>query len=162
MDPIQVKEAIRSWLGPELDSRNFFLVDVRISMGRKIEVFIDNDPGIQIEECAQISRFLEARLDENNKLVPDNYILEVSSPGMSNPLKVPRQFKKRIGRRLDITLTDGSRLEAILKAANDQGVELEEYLPPQKPSKKAIARPEARQWSFPYTALKKVLLHFEF
>jgi ribosome maturation factor RimP len=162
MDPIQVKEAIRSWLAPELESRDFFLVDVRISMGRKIEVYIDNDPGIQIEECAQISRFLEARLDENSKLVPENYILEVSSPGMSNPLKVPRQFKKRIGRRLDITLTDGSRLEAILKSADEQGVELEEYLPPQKPSKKVVERPEAQKWSLPYSAFKKVFLHFEF
>ncbi len=162
MDPIQVKEAIRSWLSSELESRNFFLVDVRISMGRKIEVYIDSDPGIQIEECAQISRFLESRLDENNKLVPENYILEVSSPGMSNPLKVPRQFKKRIGRRLDVTLTDGSRLEAILRAADEQGVELEEYLPPLKPSKKTVVRPEARHWSLPYSALKKVLLHFEF
>lgn len=165
MDTDQVKSAISEWLAPELEARNLFLVDVKISIGRKIEVFADSDTGIQIEECAVLSRLLESKLDGSG-LVPENYILEVSSPGMANPLKVPRQYRRRIGRRLDIQLTGGEQISAILQEADEDGVRLLEYLAPLKASKSAAKKagpaPEPRQWNLAYSQIKKAVLHFDF
>ena len=104
-----VKNKIEEWLQPTLNEKNLFLVDIKFPMGRQVEVYVDSDKGIHISECAEISRFLEKNLDGSG-LVPDNYILEVSSPGMDNPLRVPRQYKRRIGRVLEITKTDGAQV----------------------------------------------------
>src|SRR4051812_19460781 len=120
-----VKGKIEEWLRPELDERNLFLVDVKFPMGRQIEVYIDSDTGVQISECATISRLLEKNLDESG-LVPENYILEVSSPGMTNPLKLPRQYKRRIGRVLEVVLNDGTSLEGELVEVNEDKIKLRE------------------------------------
>ena len=96
--------------------------------GVRIEVYVDSDTGIHIDDCAAISRFLEGHLDGSG-IVPDNYILEVSSPGMSNPLMLPRQYKKRIGRILEVVKTDGTLIEARLEEADDEKIKLREVLP---------------------------------
>ena len=163
MDQEIVKQKIAEWLAPLLEEKNLFLVDVRISMGRKIEVFADSDTGITIEECALISRLVEKNLDGSG-IVPDNYILDSSSPGMSNPLKVPRQYKKRIGRVLEIDKNDGSHLEGTLLAADDQQITLQEILPElkKKDKKKGVKEEEPKEFVVKYTEIKKAVLQFKF
>lgn len=163
MEQETVKQKIAGWLAPLLEEKNLYLVDVRISMGRKIEVFADSDAGITIDECAAISRFLEKHLDGSG-IVPDNYILEASSPGMGNPLRVPRQYKKRIGRVLEIDKNDGSHIEAKLLSANDDAITLQEILPEVKKKDKKKGEPEAEPKEFvvKYADIKKAVLQFKF
>lgn len=159
-----VKSKIEEWLTPLLEEKNLFLVDIRFSYGRKIEVYVDSDEGIHIDDCATISRFIEKHLDGSG-IVPDNYILEVSSPGMTNPLKVPRQYKKRIGRLLEVVKTDGEKLEAELTAADEQKITLREVVHEQKKKKKAgieVPKEAPREWSINYTDIKKAVLVFNF
>ena len=118
-----VNSKIEEWLQPVLNEKNLFLVEIRFVLGRKLEVYIDSDQGIHIDDCASISRFLEGHLDGSG-LVPDNYILEVSSPGMDNPLKVPRQYKRRIGRILEVVKNDGTMFEAQLTEADNEKIKL--------------------------------------
>jgi ribosome maturation factor RimP len=153
MEQEVVKQKIAEWLAPLLEEKNLFLVDVRISMGRKIEVFADSDTGITIEECAVISRFLEKHLDGSG-IVPDNYILESSSPGMSNALRVPRQYKKRIG----------AHIEATLLKADDEQITLQEILPElkKKDKKKGAKEEEPKEFVVKYTDIKKAVLQFKF
>src|SRR5580704_11248933 len=122
------KDKIEGWLKPVMEEKNLFLVDVRFSMGRRIEVYVDSDTGIHIDDCAAISRFLEGHLDGSG-IVPDNYILEVSSPGMTNPLVIPRQYKKRIGRMLEVMKTDGKMIQERLEEADDEKIKLKEVIP---------------------------------
>lgn len=163
MDQEIVKQKIAEWLAPLLEEKNLFLVDVRISMGRKIEVFADSDTGITIEECALISRLVEKHLDGSG-LVPDNYILDSSSPGMSNPLRVPRQYKKRIGRVLEIDKNDGSHIEATLLAADDEKITLQEILPElkKKDKKKGVQEVAPKEFVVKYGDIKKAVLQFKF
>ena len=163
MDQEVVKQKIAEWLAPLLQEKNLFLVDVRISMGRKIEVFADSDTGITIEECAIISRLVESHLDGSG-LVPDNYILESSSPGMGNALKVPRQYKKRIGRTFEIDKNDGTHIEATLLKADDDQITLQEILPEvkKKDKKKGIKEEEPKVSVVKYTDIKKAVLQFKF
>ncbi len=145
-----------------LTEKNLFLVEIKVLLGKKIEVFVDSDEGIHIDECALISRFLEKNLDGSG-LVPDNYILEVSSPGMTNPLKVPRQYKKRIGRVLDIVKNDGEKIEAELMAADLEKIKLREVVQEKKKNKKQEPKSyiEPREVEIKYADIKKALLVFK-
>jgi len=163
MDQEIVKQKIAEWLQPLLQEKNLFLVDVRISMGRKIEVFADSDTGITIDECALISRLVESHLDGSG-LVPDNYILDSSSPGMSNALKVPRQYKKRIGRIFEVDKTDGTHIEAELLEASDEQIKLREVKEElkKKDKKKGIKEEEPKEYIIKYSDIKKAVLQFKF
>ena len=131
-----VKEKIAQWLQPILDEKNAYLVDVKVLLGgKKVEVYVDTDTGIDIGTCAELSRHLEQFLDGGGA-VPENYTLDVSSPGMTNPLKVPRQYKKRIGRTLEVWLNDGTFVEGVLKAADDNQIVIEKAGKEKKKSKK--------------------------
>jgi ribosome maturation factor RimP len=158
-----VKNKIEEWLQPVLDERNLFLVDIKFPMGRQVEVYVDSDKGIHISECAEISRFLEKNLDESG-LVPENYILEVSSPGMDNPLRVPRQYKRRVGQVLEVTKTDGLQVLGELIAVNDANIKLRDV--PEEMSKTQKAknkeRPELKEYELKFEEIKKAVVQFKF
>jgi ribosome maturation factor RimP len=97
---------IRSYLEEELTRSGKFLVDVTVSTGNKIAVYMDSLKGVTLEECIQVSRFLEGKLDRE----VEDFELEVSSPGLGTPLKLPVQYEKNLGRVLDIVKTDGVKV----------------------------------------------------
>jgi ribosome maturation factor RimP len=85
-----------------------FIVDVLIQAKKiptKIMVIADGDQGFDIDDCAELSRHLAKFLDEQN-LIESNYLLEVSTPGVDQPLKLKRQYYKNIGRGLKVKLKD--------------------------------------------------------
>lgn len=146
-----------------LKEKDLYLVDIKQSMSKKIEVYIDSDTGVGIDDCATISRQLEKQID-GSSLLPENYILEVSSPGMSNPLKVPRQYKKRIGRVLEIVKTDGTALEGQLMEADETQIKLREVKAEKKKKDKKNPVPEKapQEWILKYDDIKKALIQFKF
>lgn len=99
-------EFIRNLLEEELTRRGLFLVEVLVSPVNKIVVYLDSVQGVTLEECMQVSRFLESRLDRNE----EDFELEVSSPGLDKPLKLPVQFEKNVGRMLDVVKSDGLKI----------------------------------------------------
>lgn len=101
---------------------NCFFVDAR-NQGKKVEVFVDRDGGISFDVCHRLSRYLESFFDEDKRFGED-YILEVSSPGVGSPLKMPRQYKNNIGRTIAVKTTEG-KTEGILRAADDQSIVVE-------------------------------------
>jgi len=137
------------------DAVDHFLVEVKILPNKKVQVFVDADNGIKIERCVKISRFVEKVLDEE-KWLGEDYTLEVSSPGMDSPLKVFRQYKRRIGREIEVLLTTGVRHEGILKAANEEKLTVEQTI---KISKKELV---TETFEFPFADIKhtKLILNF--
>ncbi|MBE7171471.1 MAG: ribosome maturation factor [Williamsia sp.] len=103
-----------------------FLVDIRITPGNHIKVFIDNDKGITIDKCVAVNRALYKKIEESNLFPGGDFSLEVSSPGLDEPLKLHRQFVKNLGRFAEVTLHDGARVEGKLVSATDTGIEIEE------------------------------------
>jgi ribosome maturation factor RimP len=159
-----VKGKIEEWLRPELEERNLYLVEIKFPMGRQIDVYIDSDTGVQISECATISRLLEKKLDESG-LVPDNYILEVSSPGMTNPLKLPRQYKRRIGSVLEVVKTDGTQLEGELVEAEEGQIKLRqvaEVKKGKKPGAKKKESEEPKEYVVKMEEIKRAVVQLKF
>ena len=93
-----------------------FVVDVsvkRTGEGHKVKVLLDGDNGVTIDDCAELSRDLGNRIEEED-LIATAYTLEVSSPGVDYPLGTERQYRKNIGRMLKIRRSDGKELKGRL------------------------------------------------
>lgn len=114
------KEQIQ-YLVEDVLTSNQFVVDITIGAGNSITVLVDSDTGISIGECVSISRHIEGSLDREQ----EDFSLEVSSPGLSTPLKVLRQYLKNIGRELEVVSKDGQKQKGILRSADSEGFTLE-------------------------------------
>src|SRR3984885_12055674 len=104
----------------------YFLVEVRIKPTNNVKVFLDGDNGISIEKCVQVNRALYKKLDESALFPAGDFSLEVSSPGLDEPLKLLRQYKKNIGRQVELVLQDGSKTEGRLLEVSEDGIIVEE------------------------------------
>jgi ribosome maturation factor RimP len=102
-----------------------FLVQVRIKPTNNIKVFIDGDEGVILSELIQYNRKLYKQLEESGIFPDGDFSLEVSSPGLDEPLKLFRQYKKNIGRFVDIVLNDSSKREGKLIEATQEGIIIE-------------------------------------
>lgn len=118
------KQQIEQLLEPLLENDKFFVVDIKVSMSRlnsKVTILLDSDEGIKIDECRAISRQLGESLDQ---IMPENYTLEVSSPGVEVLLKSERMYRKNIGRSLQITLKDDTIITGKLENVDSQQVSI--------------------------------------
>ncbi|WP_462317134.1 ribosome assembly cofactor RimP [Marinilabilia sp.] len=116
------KEQILKLIGDKLDEDDFFLVDVSVKPGNRIEVLIDSQNGVPIEYCVEISRLIEHSLDRE----VEDFSLEVSSPGIGQPFKVMEQYRKCIGRPVEIVTADGRVQKGILEEVTDGGFTVSE------------------------------------
>ena len=123
-------ESIEPIVAQELDSLSFDLVELRRGGSKSrpvLEIRIDRRDGakVTIEDCARVSRALEARL-EADALVSEQYVLEVSSPGADRPLRSPADWRRFVGHRATVTSTElagGKQEVEILAVAGGEGAE---------------------------------------
>lgn len=102
-----------------------FLVEVRIKPTNNIKVFIDADEGMPLSELIQYNRKLYKQIEEEGMYPDGDFSLEVSSPGLDEPLKLNRQFKKNLGRYVEILMLDTTKKEGKLVETNEEGIVLE-------------------------------------
>jgi ribosome maturation factor RimP len=122
---MEIAEEIEKIAEKKLTRPGQFIVDVVVSSRngpQKVMVFVDGDNGINIDDCATISRELSKALDEL-LLLNEHYVLEVSTPGLDQPLKLIRQYKKNIGRKLKVKLQDKT-VEGILLEVTEVKIRL--------------------------------------
>ena len=125
---MSLKQQITALLEPILQDSKYYVVNVEASGSKvrpKVVVLIDSDAGILIDECAEISRKLEQKIEEL-ALLPEAYTLEVSSPGVEFPLTMPRQYQKNIGRLLKVMKIDGVEKRGKLTTVTDTHIVLEQ------------------------------------
>jgi ribosome maturation factor RimP len=104
----------------------YFLVEIKIKPTNNLKVYIDGDQGISIEKCVQFNRALYKRIEGAALFPGGDFSLEVSSPGLDEPLKLHRQYRKNIGRQVEIVLQDGSKIEGRLLEVSEDGIIIEE------------------------------------
>jgi ribosome maturation factor RimP len=118
-----------------VDHPDNFLVDIRIKPTNNIKLFLDGDKGVPVATLVSFNRQLYPLL-EAAALFPDNdFSLEVSSPGLDEPLKLHRQYLKNIGRKVEVTLLDGAVKEGTLLAVTDDAINIEELVGKKKEKK---------------------------
>ena len=121
MEVSGIKEMVERFF-MENAMENCYFVDAK-NQGKKVEVFVDRDGGISFDVCQKLSRYLESFFDEDKRFGED-YILEVSSPGVGSPLKLPRQYKNNLGRNI-VVKTPSGKLEGVLTDAGTEDCTVE-------------------------------------
>ena len=116
---MELKDQIKQAVEEKTQGTDTFLVDVKASYS-KIAVFVDHPNGLKLEDCAEISRFLESKPELLS--IFETHELEVSSPGMDEPLKVLKQYEKRIGQEVSVLMKDGLRQDGTLKSATENEI----------------------------------------
>jgi len=96
-------------------SDTMFIVDISVGLGNAISVLIDSDEGLSIDKCIEMSRHIEHQFDRE----VEDFSLEVSSPGLTQPFKVLRQYLKYLEKEIEIVTAKGDKVVGILKSADE-------------------------------------------
>ena len=103
-----------------------FLVEIKIRPGNNIKVYIDADRGVSIDKLAHYNRGLYRQIEESGLFPNGDFSLEISSPGLDEPLKLHRQYLKNIGRNVEVVLKNGIKQEGKLITATTDEIIIEE------------------------------------
>lgn len=147
-----LEQKVLALISPE---PGFFLVEVKIKPTNNIKVFIDADQGISIEKLVSMNRRLYKDLEENAFFPSGDFSLEVSSPGLDEPLRMHRQYLKNIGREVEVLLIDGVKNEGKLIAVTEDGITIEE-------EKGKNKKKEIVHHSIPFTQIKTTKIQIKF
>ena len=128
----KVKTICEEKVVPVIESMGYEVVEVEYikkSDGMNLTFYIDNDNGVQIEDCEKVSKAIDGLLEELNPTDDSPYILSVSSPGIDRPLKNERDFKRNINKEIEITLfaklDRKKKFEGILISYDDKQITIE-------------------------------------
>ncbi len=102
------------------ENKSLFLIDLNFSEENHIRVILDGDKGVTVEDCMAVSRAIEHNLDREEY----DFSLEVMSSGVSEPLTMPRQYRKNLGRTLKIRTKNDEKIEGELTEANEESCTL--------------------------------------
>ena len=146
------KKVVSQLVEEKLASSSNYLVDVVIKPGNLIVVEIDNDEAVSIDDCAELSRYLEEHLDRD----VEDYELEVGSAGITSPFKVLRQYVKNIGNEVEMLL------KGVLKSADENGVvvSVEKKVKPEG-AKRKVTVIEDESYTFDEIKYTKYLIRFK-
>jgi ribosome maturation factor RimP len=116
------EQLIKDLTAQHLEGTDRFVVSIAVRSDNRIRIFIDSDTSVLIEHCIQLSKFIESQLDRD----AEDFELNVSSSGLDQPYKLPRQYKKNIGREVDVLLKDNNKICGTLMTADDTGFSVKE------------------------------------
>jgi ribosome maturation factor RimP len=132
-----------------------FLVSVKVKPTNNIKVFIDADEGMSIEKCVKYNRALYKKLEESGMFPDGNFSLEISSPGVDQPLTLHRQYLKNKGRNVEVTFNDGTVKEGKLLEVTETDIIIEQVI---GKGKKA----ETKQFVVPFENIKTATVQVQF
>ncbi|MEU5890736.1 ribosome maturation factor RimP [Streptomyces sp. NPDC047461] len=121
-------ERLRELLEPLVSSQGLDLEEISVdSVGRKrvLSVVVDSDTGADLDQIADVSRALSAKLDETNAMGEGEYTLEVGTPGAERPLKEHRHYVRAVDRLVKFQLTEGGEVVARILEVDDEGLDVE-------------------------------------
>ena len=113
IDKQNVTSLVERWL----EGKDYFLTDLTVSEDDRIVVEIDHKDGVWIDDCVDLSRYIESNLDRE----VEDYELEVGSAGIGKPFKVLQQYVNNVGNEVEVLLRDGTKLKGVLKDAGEAG-----------------------------------------
>ena|SRR5690606_7426732 len=150
-----ILEKINSYLAPLLADTDMFIVNVKIKPVNNIKVYLDADSGLSIEKSAKINRKLYALIEEAQLFPDGDFSLEVSSPGVDEPLNGIRQYKKNIGRTVLVTPVNEEEAEKLgkLQEVTEENITLEIKQPKKK---------ETLVLTIPFSDIKKTVVQIIF
>ncbi len=142
MDKKALEKVVNEWLS----QTDYFLVNLNVSPEGNVVVVIDHAEGVWIEDCADLSRFIESHFDRDE----EDYELEVGSAGIGQPFKVRQQWEIHIGKPVETQLNDGHKYQGTLTAVGEDSFSME-VLTKVKPEGAKRAHTEMVTMTFPFS-----------
>ena len=112
------KETVKTLVEEWLTGKDYFLADLTISADNRIVVEIDHEEGVWIEDCVELSRFIESHFDRDE----EDFELEVGSAGLGQPFKVLRQYEIHVGDDVEVLTTGGQKIVGTLAEVSHDGI----------------------------------------
>ena len=149
----KVIEIVNQWL----EGKEYFLVDVIVTNDDRIVVEIDHADGVWIEDCVELSRFIEANLNRDE----EDYELEVGSAGIGQPFKVLQQYINHIGKEVEVLACDGKKYRGVLARAEaeDFAVTVQVKEKPEG-AKRPVLVDKEYAWKYNEVKYTKYLINF--
>ncbi len=146
-------DKIQALVLPLISDTDMFITNIRIKPVNNIKLFLESDSGFSIEKSILVNKKLYPVLESSGLFPGGDFSLEVSSPGVDEPLVLVRQYIKNTGRKLCVTLADGTEKTGLLKVVSDDQITLEVKLPKQK---------EPVTMEIPFTNIKQSIVQIIF
>ena len=155
---MEFRKKIEELLNQFLEERNdLFLIDLKISANDDVTVILDGDNGVSLQDCLDASRAIEFNMDREEH----DFSLQVMSAGLSEALASERQFRKNIGRDLDVLMKDDTKIEGeLVKVDAEKITLLLRYRKPKEIGKGKVDVEEEKE--IPYSEIKKALVAIKF
>lgn len=118
-----IEQKVMALIAPDPET---FLVEIKIRPGNNVKIYIDADHGVSIDKLAQYNRRLYREIEGSGFFPNGDFSLEISSPGLDEPLKLHRQYLKNIGRNVEVVLKNGIKQEGKLVTATSDEIVIEE------------------------------------
>ncbi len=149
---LQIEAFLNELLTTETD---VFLVSVKVKPTNNIKIFLDADNGLAIDRCVRINRKLYKFIEETGIYKDGDFSLEVSSPGITEPLKMHRQYLKNIGRDVEVVFNDGTQNDGKLLEVTEADIIIEHT---EGKGKKAVTQ----QVVIPFSNIKTTTVQIKF
>ena len=138
------RDLVQEIVGQNIKDSDLFIVDISVKTGNIVSIVLDSDSAINIDRCVEVSRFVYSALESAGE---DDFELNVYSAGLSEPLKLRRQYLKYLNREVEIVQKDGKKIKGVLLSIDEDAKSLEvEYesmeLEPGRKRKKKIRKAE--------------------
>ena len=138
------KETVKSLVNQWLEGKEYFLTDLSVSADNRIVVEIDHKEGVWIDDCVNLSRYIDQHLDRD----VEDYELEVGSAGIGQPFKVLQQYFNHIDKQVEVITTTGEKWRGLLKEANAEGITLTVSV---KVKEEGMKRPKLQEQDKPFS-----------
>lgn len=150
----ETEEKIYALLEPLLEGTDIFIVNIKVKPINNIKVYLDADSGFSIEKCSSVNRKLYSSIEAEQMFPNGDFSLEVSSPGVDEPLSQLRQYKKNVGRKVTVTDNEGIEKTGLLKDVTEEQITLE--IKPAKQKEALIIT------QIPFSNIKKTVVQIIF
>ncbi len=153
-----LKDTVIQIVEEYLAKTEYYLVDIKITNDNRISVEIDAFSGVSIDFCVEVSRFIESKLDRET----EDYELEVSSAGLTEPFKVLKQYEKNFGNEVEVLTKNGQKITGTLVAANETEfqIEIEKQIKPEG-SKRKTTVSEMLTYNYQEIKTTKYIIRFK-
>ncbi len=118
IDKNKVQQCVEEWI----QDKEYFLVDVSVDKNNKVIVEIDNKEGVWIDDCCNLSRFIEEHFDRD----VEDFELEVGSAGIGQPFKVMQQYENNIGNKVEVLTEENKKLIGKLTAVTSESITIDD------------------------------------
>lgn len=151
------KTKLKDFIDSRLDGTDCFLTELTVTPDNVVRVEIDSDSRVDLDFCVELNRAIEQEFPSDE----EDYELEVGSAGLTSPLKLPRQYRKYIGRDLEVYTAGGRKLTGMLREADEEGITLVVKVKKREEGAKRPREVEERL-RLPYAEIRKAVYLLKF